>query len=312
MSGLQERVDDHLRLRRALGFKLERHGRLLPQLVTHLEAAGASTVTSELAISWARLPAGAQPRHWAARLAVARGFAAHLRTIDPTTEVPPAEVFAVRYRRPTPYPWSRQDIRRLLDAARMLRPPLRAASHEALFGLLAVSGMRVGEAVALEVDDLDLDEGVITIRERVAKHERARLVPLHATTVEALARRARARQRLCPKPGSRALFLSGTGGAHTWTGRRDHAMFALAIQTGLRISELISLDCRDVTLGTGANVHTVGKGRKERRTPLIPVTRAILKVGSTNAQAPPSTRCSRPTPAGASAATRSNADSRSG
>ena len=89
-------------------------------------------------------------------------------------------------------------------------------------------------------------------------------------------------------------------------------MFALAIQTGLRISELISLDCRDVTLGTGANVHTVGKGRKERRTPLIPVTRAILKVGSTNAQAPPSTRCSRPTPAGASAATRSNADSRSG
>lgn len=62
-----------------------------------------------------------------------------------------------------------------------------------------------------------------------------------------------------------------------WTGRRDHAMFALTIQTGLRISELAGLVCNDVTLGTGANVHTVGKGRKERRTPLVPATRTTLK-----------------------------------
>ena len=63
----------------------------------------------------------------------------------------------------------------------------------------------------------------------------------------------------------------------TWTGRRDHAMFALTIQTGLRISELICLTCRDVTLTSGANVHTIGKGRKERRTPLTPATRSVLK-----------------------------------
>ena len=117
MSALGEHVDDYLRLRRALGFKLERHGQILPQLVAYLEAAGASTVSSELAISWARLPAGAHPRHWAARLAVARGFAAYLQTIDPATEVPPADVFAVRYQRPTPYLWSPQAIWRLLEAA---------------------------------------------------------------------------------------------------------------------------------------------------------------------------------------------------
>lgn len=211
MKSLREHVDDYLRLRRALGYKLERHGRLLPQLINHLEAAGASTITSELAISWARQPTGAHPRHWAARLAIARGFAAYMQTIDPRTEVPPADAFAVRYRRPTPYLWSEEDIRRLLEAARALRQPLKAASFEALFGLLAVSGMRVGEAIALDLDDVDLEHGVITIREQTAKLERARLVPLHPTTVEALEHYVRTRQRLRPRPRSRAFFLSAAG-----------------------------------------------------------------------------------------------------
>jgi integrase len=212
-AALRAHVDDYLRLRRALGFKLERHGRLLPQLVTHLEAAGATTVTRELAIAWARRPARAHPRQWAARLAVARGFAAYLQTIDPATEVPPVEVFAVRYQRPTPYLWSQKDIGRLLDAARSLRPPLKAASYETLFGLLAVTGMRVGETVALERCDVSLEDGVITIQERVAKLERARLVPLHHTTVAALNRYADTRDRLCPNPRSETFFLSPSGGA---------------------------------------------------------------------------------------------------
>ena len=214
MSALSGHVEEYLRLRRGLGFKLERHGQILPQLVAYLEAAGASTVTRELAIAWARLPAGAHPRHWAARLAVARGFAAYLQTIDAATEVPPADVFGVRYQRPAPYPWSDADIGRLLGATRALRPPLKAASYEALFGLLAVSGMRVGEAIALERDDVDLDDGVITIREQIAELERARLVALHATTVDALGRYARTRERLCPQPPrSSAFFLSGAGTA---------------------------------------------------------------------------------------------------
>jgi integrase len=211
MSALRGHVDDYLRVRRALGFKLERHGRLLPQLVAYLEAVGERTVTSELAIAWARLPVGAHPAHWAARLSVARGFAAFLQTIDPATEIPPAGVFAVRRQRPTPYLWSQPDICRLLAAARMLRPPLRAASYQALFGLLAVTGMRVGEAVALDRDDIGLAAGVITIRARVAKLERARLVPLHASTVDALDRYASTRERLCPRPASTAFFLSGAG-----------------------------------------------------------------------------------------------------
>lgn len=211
MKGLAEHAEDYLRLRRALGYKLERHGRLLPQLVAYVEAAGERTITRELAISWARLPAAAQAQHWAARLAIARGFALYMQTIDPATEVPPTGVFAVRYQRPTPHLWSGEDICRVLEAAGGLRPPLKAASYEALFGLLAVTGMRVGEALALEPGDVDLEEGVITIRQETAKLERARLVPLHPTAVQALRRYADARARLCPRPRSRAFFLSASG-----------------------------------------------------------------------------------------------------
>jgi integrase/recombinase XerD len=208
MSGLQAHVDDYLRLRRALGFKLKEEQRLLGQLVDYLEAAGATTVSSELAIGWARLPVGVHPNHWAKRLRIARGFAAYLQTIDPASEIPP-HVFPHRRQRATPYLFSQPDICRLLAEARRLRHPLRAASYEALFGLLAVSGMRIGEAIALEREDVDLEAGLITIRK--AKGDRVRLVPLHPTATEALCRYASERDRLCPTPRSRAFFLSSAG-----------------------------------------------------------------------------------------------------
>jgi integrase len=208
MNALTGHVEDYLRLRRALGFKLERAGQLLPQLVAYLEAAGAGTVTSDLAIAWARLP-DATPNHWAQRLAIARGFARYLQTIDPATEVPPPGVFPARRHRPSPYLFSQRDICRILEAARALRPPLRAATHETIFGLIAASGMRIGEAIGLARDDVDLDTGVITIRE--AKFDRSRLVPLHPTVTQALGRYAARRDRLCPRPRSAAFFLSGAG-----------------------------------------------------------------------------------------------------
>jgi integrase len=209
MSELSGHVEDYLRLRRALGFKLERAGRLLPQLVASLEAAGAATVTSELAIAWARLPGHAHPNHWAQRLAIARGFARYLQAFDPATEVPPPGVFPTRRHRPTPFLWSQRDICRLLQSARALRPALRAATYETLFGLLATCGMRVGEAVGLDRDDVDVQAGVITIRH--AKFDRPRLVPLHPTVTQALSRYAAERDRLCPRPRARVFFVSSAG-----------------------------------------------------------------------------------------------------
>jgi len=118
-------------------------------------------------------------------------------------------VFPVRRHRPAPYLWSPRDVSRLVEGTRALRSPLRAATLEALFGLLSASGMRVGEAIALSRDDIDLGAGVITIRE--AKFDRSRLVPLHPTVTEALSRYAAERDRLCPMPRTRAFFLSGAG-----------------------------------------------------------------------------------------------------
>lgn len=231
MSALDGHVEDYLRLRRALGFKLESAGWLLPQLVAHVAAAGAVTLTSELAIGWARLPAHTSPNHWAQRLAVARGFARYLQAIDPVTEVPPPGVFPTRRHRPTPYLWSVEDIDRLLDGARALRSPIRAATHETLFGLLAASGMRVGEAIGLHRDDVDLDAGVITIR--VAKFDRSRLVPLHPTTTDALRRYAHERDRLCAKPRSAAFFLSSTGTTLNHSGV-DKTLREITIAMGVR------------------------------------------------------------------------------
>lgn len=209
MSALGRHVEDYLRLRRALGFKLEREGKLLAQLVSYVEAGGGATLTSELVIRWARQPVTAHSNQWAKRLGVARKFAIYLHTIDPATKVPPPNVFAVRRRRPTPYLWSESDISSLLEGARALRPPLRAATHEALFGLLAASGMRVGEAISLHRDDVDLSAGVITIRE--AKLDRSRLVPLHISAIEALRRYVAVRDCLCPRPRSTAFFLLSAG-----------------------------------------------------------------------------------------------------
>jgi integrase len=204
-------------MRRALGFKLRREGQLLLQLAAYLEQAGAQHLTTELALRWAQLPQNVAPINWAQRLGAARGFATYLKTIDPATEIPARGLLPASAPRPTPYLWSATDVARLLQATRELQPPLRAATHETLFGLIASSGLRLGEALGLSRDGADLGEGVLTIRE--AKFGHTRLVPLHQTVTDALARYAQCRDRLCPQPRSTTFFVSSVG-----TALRDHAV----------------------------------------------------------------------------------------
>ena len=186
MSTLAGHLTDYLRLRRSMGFKLHRAGQILPEFVEYLEAAGASTITADLAIAWAQLPTGVHPVTWTQRLGAVRGFARYLHTLDPATEIPPGDVYPGQGKRPTPYLFCAPDIDRLLAAARGLRPALRAATYETLFGLLAVSGMRISEALALRRSDVDLDGGVMAVTS--AKSGAVRLLPLHSSTVEALRR----------------------------------------------------------------------------------------------------------------------------
>lgn len=218
MSTMQSHLEDYLRLRRALGFNLTWPGHVLPQFVTWLEGTGSETITTEAAISWARLSTAANPITLSHRLGAVRGFARYLRTIDPATEIPPTGLFG-KQRRITPYIYSPDEIARLVQAARQLHPPLRAATHEALFGLLGVSGMRVGEALRLLREDVDLDDGVIRVRH--TKFDRERLVPLHSSTTGALRGYAARRDRLCPQPPTDAFFISSVGTALRYSAVRS-------------------------------------------------------------------------------------------
>jgi integrase len=206
MTALGEHVADYLALRRSLGFKLVHEGYILPQFAAYLESAGSSRITADLAITWARLPAGVQPVTWTHRLGAVRGFARYLHAIDPATEIPPRAVFAGQGKRPTPYVYSDTDIDRLLTAAGDLRPALRAATYRNLFGLLAVSGMRIREALNLRRTDLDLRAGVVTV---IGGKSGAttRLLPLHPSTIAALRGYQRLRDRSCPAATADGLHL---------------------------------------------------------------------------------------------------------
>lgn len=231
MSDFAAHVDDYLRLRRGLGFKLEFPGHVLPQLVDYLDIGGEQTLTTQLAIAWAGLPRDVKPISLAHRLGAARGFAKYLQTIDPATEIPPCGIWPSTTPRPVPYLWSATNIGRLLDAARHLDPPLRAATHETLLGLLATTGLRVGEALGLHRDDVDLTDGVLTIGD--AKFGRSRLVPLHPSVTDALHAYTACRDRLDPPPTSTRFFVSHLGTPLTY-GALHHTFVALTTAIGLR------------------------------------------------------------------------------
>lgn len=228
MSIMTERVGEYLRLRRALGFSLVEAGHVLPQFAAYLDAAGAQTLTVELAVAWARLPEGVQAIHWAHRLGAVRGFARWMLSIDPATEIPPTGVFAARQQRRTPHIYTSGEIAALMHAAKRLRPRLRALTYPALLGLLGCTGLRLGEAIALSRSDVDLDGGIITVRH--AKLRRERLVPLHPSAIDALGDYTRVRDRLAPT--GPAFFVS-TGGARLTLAAVDHTFTKLVTAAGL-------------------------------------------------------------------------------
>ena len=205
MSGLREALDDYLTVRRTLGFKLKNASYLLPKLVAYVEQAGATTITSELALTWARQPAE-NPIQWSERLKAVRAFARHLQSLDPRTEIPPAYVLPARRCRTAPYLYSASDIAKLMHAAHLLEPPIRAATYETLIGLLACTGLRVSEAIRLDRDDVDYENEVLIVR--TSKFGKSRGVLLHASTSAALQTYARLRDLLHPCLPTPSFFVN--------------------------------------------------------------------------------------------------------
>jgi len=210
VSALEQALADYLQLRHSLGHEMAEAGWLLPGLVAYLDTHGLPAVTIEAALAWAeqapKSPAGQVTTVGPRRMTAARGFARYLSGIDPATEVPPPGLMPRRAPWRRPFIYSAADVDALLAQARAISAPLRAATYQTLIGLLAASGLRIGEAIKLDRSDVDWAQGVLLIRE--SKFGKSRLVPLHPSSVQALQGYARLRDRLQPQPTEPAFFVS--------------------------------------------------------------------------------------------------------
>ena len=233
MSSLQTALDEYLAVRRALGYKLLLEGRLLRRFIEFAKHARADYITTELALKWATQPAHAQPCQWANRLGMVRRFARYCRPNDPRTVVPPPDLLPHRYRRVAPFIYNDQEIIDLLKAARQLPSTIGLRPHTfiTLFGLYAASGLRANEALRLDRGDVDLINGVLTIRD--TKFGKTRYVPVHPSTQRALQRYATLRDRLCRTPSCSRFFISDRGSRVTYDTLR-WTFVKLSRQIGLR------------------------------------------------------------------------------
>ena len=230
MSTLHQRSADYLAIRRSLGYKLAGHGAELSKFIGWLDKAGASVITADLALAWAQSRPTSSPVRERQRLAVARRFAEYVSAIDPRTEVPAKDLLPAQQQRTAPYIYSPAEISALMAAARSLTPPLKAATYETFIGLLACTGLRFGEAAGLDRVDVDLTAGDLLVR--FGKNGRSRHVPIHSSTVAALARYGAQRDDLCPRPTSPSFFVTTRGGRVTDSSAQG--VFArLRHQTGL-------------------------------------------------------------------------------
>jgi integrase len=233
MTTLRQRLAEYVAARRALGTQFREPAVALGHFLDFLEREGEKFITTDLALRWARQPEQAQPATWARRLTAVRGFAAWLSTFDPRTEVPPRGLIKARHRRNKPYIYTDQQVEQLMKEASRLPSPtgLRALTYVTLIGLLSATGLRPGEALALNISDLDLQNGVLAIRR--TKFGKSRFVPVEESTRTALAHYARRRDEICPPYRTDAFLVSEHGKRLGQTAaRRTFAQLSCAI--GLR------------------------------------------------------------------------------
>jgi integrase len=233
MSELRQAMDRYLTLRRSLGFELRGPEATLRRFVAFAEREGAAYITTDLVLRWTSEPSKAQPVTWASWVAIVRRFARWWSATDPCTEVPPEGLLPHRFRRQPPYIYSDDEIERIVRAAAQLPSSngMRALTYSTYFGLVAATGMRMSEGLALDRSDVDLVEGILTIRR--TKFGKSRIVPLHASTREVL--RSYAAQRNCSlrRVGTPAFFVSEHGSRITqWSTRYNFAK--VSQQVGLR------------------------------------------------------------------------------
>ena len=248
MSELRESLEEYIAIRRSLGFKLPDLGSRLRSFIDFAEGEGASYITTELALRWAQLPHEALPATWAARLAFVRRFAVWRSATDRRTQVPPEGLLPHRFRRARPYIYNDDEISGIVLTAGELASAtgLRARTYSTLFGLLAVTGMRVSEAVSLDRTDVDLEAAILTIRQ--TKFAKTRLVPVHPSTRDALRAYGQQRDQIVRVSFTAGFFVSEQGTRIT----ADAARYTFA-----KVSRAIGLRApvKDRRHGHGPRLH---------------------------------------------------------
>lgn len=245
MNELRDVIADYLDLRRSLGFKLEKDEHLLLDFAAFMERRGATRITTKLALAWARQPKTTDPNYHAGRLRAVRSFARHRILTDLRTEIPPTDLLPRRRSGFQPHLFTQEEITSLLATSLQRRrgaKPISRWSRYAIFGLLSVTGMRVGEALNLDLEDVDLDNGVLTIRN--AKFGKSRLVPLHATTCAVLKRYLEQRDAFLAGRIVRPFFISPLGR------RITHSTLSLSFR---RLSRKLGI--RGASNATGPRLH---------------------------------------------------------
>lgn len=231
MSSITQLLHRYLQVRRALGYKLLVEGRMLAQFTAYLDENGHEYITTVAALAWATAPRDAAGCWWAARLSAVRAFARFAIAFDQRTEIPPTKLLARDAQdRLIPRIFTDQEISALIEAARGLANPLRAAGIATLIGLMAATGMRSGEVMGLNRADVDLPAGLITVHgTKFGKH---RLVPIHPSTTRELERYQRDRDRICPSPHTDAFIISSYGT------RLNHASVSKAMALVARAADI--------------------------------------------------------------------------
>jgi integrase/recombinase XerD len=244
MKTLRQAVGDYLALRRSLGFKLKEHERCLRELLSFLKKNGSTRLTIRRALQFATQHQHQQPAQWAARLRVVRGFARYRSGEDPLTQIPPLGLLPYRAPRARPYLYSAAEIRKLLRAALHMRSQatLKPWTYNCLLGLLATTGMRISEALNLQIKDIDWFEGILTIHG--TKFGKSRWVPLHPSTRKVLSAYAKRRDCLLEKKPVSHFFVSSRG-TRLDGGDVRRTFYQLSRQVGLR----------DISASHGPRLH---------------------------------------------------------
>lgn len=233
MTTIEQSIQDYLALRRNLGFKLRDAGLCLAKFAVFLEARSAVHITVALALEWAQQSPSMQPATCAQRLGYVRGFARYHVASDPHTEIPPAGLLPFRPNRAQPYLYSEEDIAGLLQCALDLPTAggLRPWTYHCLLGLLSVTGLRIGEAIRLKAEDVNLQEGVLTVRG--TKFGKSRLVTIHPSTGDVLEQYRARRESFLAGRTALTFFITSRGN-HLDIGDIHRTFYLLSRRLGLR------------------------------------------------------------------------------